>query len=570
MLFSETLGSTPDRICCRVLRRGLSLFPLVLLFLIPALCSCHRETDTDRLLADIEERFNDTMPDVRLLLRQLDSIPSASLDNDRRRELHGLLRSKGNIYCGDYPETDSALTAHVEFFRKEGDDRHLFEALIVRSSWNLFKRNLSDAMSDAFEAKDIAVTGIDTLHMARVEKMLMYAFEPVYQDDSVLSHAQKCCSYYAACGRYGDVRRHKRFVAVYLNGVGRTDEALALMDSVVLATPITDSVSLAEIYNSYIMIYVAGDSLAQAEKSFRNSLKYSGNDFLKKIDWRNVLMMFYAAGKIDSVEHYLPVMKDHYYGGDGNFYYYRYSQLAAEARGDYKRAYKYARLADSISQFRHNVTVTQAPSLVTSEYYNKEAQKEAVKVETRNNVIFIVVLSSLIAIIFLMLFFRFRLKQRKEREISTLMELDSVREQLESAKIDRSVAEVLFKAGFESLDKLITEYFIAKSTGRGTPESVIRSMDLQLEKLRSKGSLDLISDKIELLYNGILSKIKLEMPKIKTADIYFIALKLAGFSPKSICLLLEISPTNYYTKWQRIRARIAESNVLTTNADLFS
>lgn len=134
------------------------------------------------------------------------------------------------------------------------------------------------------------------------------------------------------------------------------------------------------------------------------------------------------------------------------------------------------------------------------------------------------------------------------------------------AVIDKSVAEYLFRSGFDSLDKLTTVYFTSRSD---TPDLIIKSIETQLDRLKSDESLELLCKKIDLLYDGILSRIKSEIPKMKTADIYFIALKLAGFSPKSICFFLDITPTNYYTKWQRIRNRLAESDITTTHFDTF-
>lgn len=569
MLFSEKNKTAIENNRRLVWPQMYLLLVLFLGYLLLALTACSRETQTDCLLAEIENGFYDSIPDARSLLCRLDSIPQEALDNDYRRERYGLLRAKGSLFCGDYPPDDSTLTAYVEFFRKRKDDKQLLEALIVRSSWNLRNRHLSGALADAFEARNIAMNGDDTLQMARAEKMLMFAFEPVYEKDSVLDHAQKCCSYYTACGRSRDNRINKRLVAVYLNAVGRTDEALVLMDSILRATPLTDSVELSCIYNRYIKLYVEKDSLEQAENAFRHSLRYAGKDFLWRIDWRNVLSMFFAAGKVDSVEHYLPIMREHYYGGDGNFFYYKYTQLVAESQGDYATAYHYTKLVDSINQFRHNVTVTQSPSIVISEYYNKKAQEESARVEARNAMIFAILAFSLTVIILLIVWLRVRHKRQQLREVSTMMELDSLREQLASAKIDKSVVESLFKSGFTSLDKLTTEYFIAKSTGRGTPESMVKSIEAQLEKLRSEESLDQVCEKIDMLYDGILTKIKVEIPKMKKADRYLIALKLAGFSPKSICLLLNLTPTNYYTKWQRIRNRTCEAGISVENVAVF-
>lgn len=569
MLFSEKNKIAIENNHRRVRLHTLPVLALLVGFLLPALSSCSRKTHTDRTLTGIENGFYDSIPDVRSLLCRLDSIPQDALVNDYRRELYGLLRAKGNIFCGDYPPDDSALTEYVEFFRREQDNYHLFEALTMRSFCNLAHRNLLESMTDAFDARDIAKVVNDTLMMARAEELLMYNFEPVYNPDSVLDHAQKSGAYYAVCKRFRDVRNMKRYAAVYLNALGRTDEALAVMDSILRATPLTDSVELSRIYNRYIKLYVEKDSLEQAENAFRHSLKYAGKDFLWRIDWRNVLSMFFTAGKIDSVEHYLPIMKNHYYGGDGNFFYYKYTQLVAESHGDYETAYHYTKLVDSINQFRHNVTVTQSPSIVISEYYNKKAQEESARVEARNKMILAIMAFFLTVIILLMVCLRVRHKRQQLREASTLMELDSIREQLASAKIDKSVAESLFKSGFTSLDKLTTEYFIAKSTGRGTPESMVKSIETQLEKLRSEESLDQVCEKIDMLYDGILTKIKVEIPKMKKADIYFIALKLAGFSPKSICLLLNLSPTNYYTKWQRIRNRVCETGICVGNVSVF-
>jgi len=542
-------------------RRAVCLLPLLMSVMIPMLTSCHRETETERLLAEIEGKFDDSITDVQLLLRRLDSIPHEDLDNDRLRMSYGLLRAKGDIYCGDYPKTDSALTSYVEYFRMEDDTPHLFEALILRSFCNVYHRNLLKAMSDAMEVRDIAREERDMLMMAQAEELLMYNFEPVYKHDSVLEHAQKCSAYYAACGRFNKVREYKKYAAVYLNAIGRTDEAVVLMDSILKNTPPTDSASIGEIYNRFVRLYLDQDSLSQAEDAFRKAVSYNGKRAIWRIDWRNVISMFFAAGKIDSVEHYLPIMKDHYYGKDGNFCYYRYRQLLAEARGDYREAYKNIQLVDSIYQYRYNVVVTQSPTIVTSEYYNQKAQQEKQRVESRNTIILVVVVSALIVIFMLVIVIRSGRRRHRERELSDLMEIADLKKQLKSVDIDKSVAEVLFKSGFKFLDTFTTEYFIAKSTGRGTPASLLKGIETQLEKLRSEESLDKISEKIDLLYEGILSKIRVEVPKLKPIDIHFIALKLAGFSPKSICLFLNLSPTNYYTKWQRIRNRVAESSI---------
>lgn len=217
--------------------------------------------------------------------------------------------------------------------------------------------------------------------------------------------------------------------------------------------------------------------------------------------------------------------------------------------------------ADSIMKCRGYNAMSCEPLIAVSDFHNVKSIERAAIVKSRNTEILVVVVSAIAIIILLVVIYVKDKKRQREKEMMKLMEISDLKEQLEHKKIDSHVAELLFKSGFESLDLLTTEYFMSINTGRSISGSLYRNIDRQLDKLRSEKALDSLSEKVDLLYNGLLSKLAEALPSMKKGDIHFIALKVAGFSPKSICLFLNISPTNYYTKWQRIRTRIANTSI---------
>lgn len=548
-------------------RRSVCFLPVLMVVMWSLFSSCNSENEIDQQLLSIENGLTDSVIDISKLINRLDSIPQSALDDNRRENIFNLLDLRLSMANGDYPQNDSMLNQVIDYFEHNSDQRRLAEALITRSYYRRYhSENFKDALADAMAARDLSYKIEDTLLMARSEKLLMLNFEPVYQKDSVLDHAMKSSIYYAASNRYGNVREVKMYCAIYKNSIGLTDEALTLMDSVLCQTPLDDSIAVGEIYNRKIGMYVAKGEFLAADSSFRKAMCYFGDKSLANIDWRYVLRMFYESRDLDSVERYLPVMREHCQTADGNDFYYRYSQFLAENRGDYKTAYENLRYVDSIMNERNQIAVNQAPSIVSSDYFNRKATEEKQRVKSRNHIIITIILLSFLVVLSLLFVLKIQRKRHRDMEIKAIFEISSLKDQFSERSIDRSVAENLFKAGFDSLDKLIAQYFSLNYHGNISSEQFFREISVQMEKFRSKETLEKLVEKVDQLHNGILTEISSSPRKLKREDVYFLSLRIAGFSHKSICFFLGITPTNYYTKWQRIRQRIASAGESTVQA----
>lgn len=168
--------------------------------------------------------------------------------------------------------------------------------------------------------------------------------------------------------------------------------------------------------------------------------------------------------------------------------------------------------------------------------------------------------------------------RRKETELAErLLEIDTLSAEfhrLEKKLRDTSASNTLTTIDPDSLrcveqfyhsqiaiiDRISAEYFEKKDAAIPTRLTILQQLDVSLHSMQTPQTSDAIISLVNLHHNDILANIKSEMPKLKPTDIEFMALKLAGFSPKSIALFQGLTLGNYYNRWTRLRARIGNSD----------
>lgn len=126
-----------------------------------------------------------------------------------------------------------------------------------------------------------------------------------------------------------------------------------------------------------------------------------------------------------------------------------------------------------------------------------------------------------------------------------------------TAELRRLIRE-LFKTRFASLDRLSREYFEKKDVP-ALRAHIVKDFEREIELFRQPENLKSIENSVNECCDGVLSAVREAVPRVKDSDITFLALVIAGFSPKSVCLIQDLTIGNYYNKWTRLRARIASS-----------
>lgn len=117
----------------------------------------------------------------------------------------------------------------------------------------------------------------------------------------------------------------------------------------------------------------------------------------------------------------------------------------------------------------------------------------------------------------------------------------------------------LFRQQFASLDNISREYF-EKKDSPALRESIIRDFEQEINRIKSEGNLASIEATVNRCCDNILDRLRAQLPKFKPSDIRFLALVIAGFSPRTVSLLMDLTLGNYYNKWTRLRARIEASS----------
>lgn len=120
--------------------------------------------------------------------------------------------------------------------------------------------------------------------------------------------------------------------------------------------------------------------------------------------------------------------------------------------------------------------------------------------------------------------------------------------------------EQFYHSQIAIIDSISAEYFEKKDAAIPIRLTILQQLDTSLHSMQTPQTSNAIISLVNLHHNNILANIKSEMPKLKPTDIEFIALKLAGFSPKAIALFQGLTLGNYYNRWTRLRARIGNSD----------
>ena len=116
--------------------------------------------------------------------------------------------------------------------------------------------------------------------------------------------------------------------------------------------------------------------------------------------------------------------------------------------------------------------------------------------------------------------------------------------------------EQLFKAQFSAINELYEKYFESKMK-ISAASSLSRKIEKQLAYISSDESILSMQETINKYKDNILIRLSQQI-KLTTDDIRFITLIMAGFSTKTICILLKIEQPTFYTKRRRLRDKILQ------------
>lgn len=159
----------------------------------------------------------------------------------------------------------------------------------------------------------------------------------------------------------------------------------------------------------------------------------------------------------------------------------------------------------------------------------------------------------------------YNLLEQKAYQQSKFFEEESYKHKKEvSEKI--AIMKILFKEKWTTLNALCEEYF-EKGSSPKIGSFILRKIELEVRKIGSSEGIRQIEEEVDKYLDGIIGRIKQEIPPLKEKDIELCTLIFAGFSVKAICFILNIQSNTYYVRKNRLIKKISESEA--PNKDLF-
>ncbi len=143
----------------------------------------------------------------------------------------------------------------------------------------------------------------------------------------------------------------------------------------------------------------------------------------------------------------------------------------------------------------------------------------------------------------------------KDRELSNKdLEISSKDEEISS--LGRKFQDI-YAEHFEILNRLVAEYRNKKNRPEKVKLAFFADMEKEFQKLQSPIHIADLEKLLETYHGHIVTKLKEAIPDIKKADYIFLLHLFAGFAPKSICLICDITIGNFYNKKKRWKEKLA-------------
>lgn len=290
-------------------------------------------------------------------------------------------------------------------------------------------------------------------------------------------------------------------------------------------------------------------------------------DGLSIYQYRILIKVYYLQHKIDSARYYFNIA----------------SELAEDIRDDAQLAYlsfqielasgnseeaansinEYIWLCDSISR----MVVSQSAIAAEAKYYKEQTAFESYRLKVRTYFEYIVGLLIFGVVVFLIYYYRERMKRKQQQIERYILAVESIRESknriLENLATKEGLEvqlKELVMSRFEFLDQLGRAFYERNNT-KAQQEAIYKQVKNFFTNLTSNPSTKKELEKIVNTVNdNIIDKLRMQFPKFKPADIDLLCYIYAGFSAQIISVITGDSVSNIYNRKSRLKARIAASD----------
>ncbi|MBO5444213.1 MAG: hypothetical protein J5995_02525 [Muribaculaceae bacterium] len=568
------------------------IFILILSAIVIVSCSHHRNADL--MLA---ENIMEDNPDSALVL--LDNVDSESLGSSDY-PYFALLYTQARIKTGEPVLSDSLVDAAFAGLKDVKSGNWSIRAYFYKGMVLYDSGHEREAMRYFLKSYELAKKSNDWYWIAKSSEMISDTFFNVYNYTEAEKYSKEAIVNFGKSGRISNQRYAICDLAtIYLNC--DIERAVCLLDSlwnVCNMEQPRDSALLDYIMYPRAIAYVNSEKL---EDISAGQLAILDNDFSRESAIENVIVKSRILSLQDSLKSVKILLDgaDAYDLDKGERAHLMYaSYMNAKNSGNYEHAVS---LTDSLLQLQSLIAeniLSESMAGVQRDFYFEEAVIEKNKSKELKLILYSAGTIALLVIAAIILINRQRSKLHRMELEANIAELIHLKEKNDlmvkekviltrekesmtatiedlSGKLNEKSAlilqnskaiEYLFKDRWKILNSLFNEYFNLSESDK-LKTVILNDIEKELKNLQTKKSIAHIEEMVNRYMGEIMSKLRNECKKLNEDDYTFISLVYAGFSVRTICLLMKIKYKLFYLKRERLIKRIAASDA--PDKDLF-
>lgn len=537
------------------------LYILIALLTIACGAGCSRRQADTLAIIDRVDSLVDVQPDSALML--LRSIDSALLSSPELRARHALAMSRA--LDKNYIDTTdcSIVDVAVDYYSDHSDPRRLMLALFYQGTVLRNDHQYNRAVISAMQANELAIQLADDYWTAKTYELLADIHGETYNRAEALLNYQKAAHYYKLADRPTNHIFSLIDVAIAYTNQCDYSKNLKLTDSLLSIIPPSEKTARAWCIKAQIVALLQTHQLDRALKCL-NDLEYHYGDqyVLSSKDHSHKAQIYSQLNQFEEAKEEIYNALTLSVTPDDTIEVYNAKFLHHINQGSSEQALK---VVDSLLTIHNNI-VARTLNLSPVKYQRDHIQKQYFISEklsnTRRNIIILLVILFATIFTFVLIFHKNRINLKnaeiglKVSDASKLSHLLQISE-TENTQIKNQL-ESLFRAKFETINKLCNKYFDLESTKTQKTE-LFKAIQNELNEITSPKNLEQISEMVNLTMDQIMHRLDQQIPTLKQNDRTFILLSYAGFSPRAICLCTDIKLGHYYVKRKRLKALISSS-----------
>ena len=536
-----------------------------ILLIVMITASCGNIANVDLQLNHAEALMSKQPDSAKIFL---ESINPNVIRTAKKQARYALLYSQALDKNYIDETNDSLIRKAIDYYREHGSEREQMLAYYYLGRVQFNARSYQSAILSFLEAAKFAMLVNDTFFSGLIYRNISEIHNMTYNAEEELKYARKSL----ACFSRIDAPQYQgyallRMSIAYNNISDRVREAEFLDRAIEVAQECADTILWGACLNNYAQYYEIQRNYRKAKDAIlaiRDKLMLPIN-----LSDHSILAHCYARERqIDSMIFYLrQAWKMAENQADSATIFHRIYWIEKECNNPQKAldALEYC------SDFQNGIVrhmLQQSTMATQRDYFQERTTFAEHKLKTEHRFWTVCILS--ICLIFgIVAVYAYRRIQWKNAEVDKYMNLAcEIQDVLENRNTEMSrLVRQLFRDKFSLIDKLGCTYYERQNTP--TEQTAIYH-DVKSEILNwgtdkhTKIELERI---VDLCLDGIMQKIRSQIPDMKAADYDLFCYLCAGFSYRTISIFMQTKVENVYNRKSRLKVQICNSQV--TNKDLF-